>query len=71
LFDFGRGQKKSVLHASSREFNDIEYGVFKIQFTIAPCHLYTFQVNLELSVKLWRHARPNSSNKVPFAPKYG
>jgi hypothetical protein len=29
------------------------------------------QVKFASRLKLWRNARPNSSNKVPFAPKHG
>ena len=40
-------------------------------FTQVGCPLYMLQEQFASRVELWRHARPNSSNKVPFAPKHG
>jgi hypothetical protein len=39
-------------------------------FNLVGCHFYMLQVQFASRVKLWRHARQSSSNKVPFAPKH-
>jgi hypothetical protein len=62
----------SVLPAPSRDLDDIEFGIlYLMSFTQVGCSLYMLQIKFASRVKLWRHIWPNSSNKVPFAPKHG